>query len=107
MIPHHFLAFCLHPKYRGRGLSKEHLESANKIVSGKWQGLLSDLCAFQAETNPLPQHMFDEAFLEKVEPCVGWLCIKKTYKDVTPELCYLTLLMLHLPSSSSSIERIF
>ena len=51
--------------------------------------------------------MFDEAFLDKVEPCVWWLCIKKTYKDVTPELCDLALLLLHLPSSSASVERIF
>ena len=69
MTPYHFLEF-LHSKYRGRSLSKEHLKSANKIVSIKWQGVLSDLCAFQAETNPFPQLMFDETFLEKVEPCM-------------------------------------
>ena len=27
MTPFHFLAFCVHPNYRGRGLYKEHLES--------------------------------------------------------------------------------
>ena len=107
MTPFHFLAFCLHPKYRGRGLNKEQLESANELVTSKWHGVVSDLCAFQAETDPFPQHMFKETFLEKVEPHVWWLCIKKTYKDVNPELCELALLLLHLPASSASIERIF
>ena len=107
MTPFHFLAFFVHPKYRGRGLYKEHLESANQILSSKWQGVLSDLCAFQAETNPFPQHMFEETFLEKVEARVWWLCIKKTYKKVNAELCDLALHLLQLPSSSASKERIF
>ena len=68
-------------------------------------GVVSDLCAFQAETDSFPQHMFKETFLEKVEPHVWWLCIKMTYKDVNPELCELALL-LHQPASSASIERI-
>ena len=107
MTPFHFLAFCLHPKYRGRGLDREQLESAHQLVSSKWHGILGDLCAFQAEADPFPQHMFDENFLEKVKPCVWWLCIKKTYKDVDPKLCDLALLLLRLPASSASIERIF
>ena len=37
----HFLAFCLHPKYRGRGLDREQLESAHQLVSSKWHGILT------------------------------------------------------------------
>ena len=40
MTPFNFLAFCLHPKYRGRGPSREHLESAHQLVSSKWHGKL-------------------------------------------------------------------
>ena len=29
MTPYHFLAVCLHPKFRGKGLDDEHLESVH------------------------------------------------------------------------------
>ena len=65
------------------------------------------MCAFQAEADPFPQHKFDEDFFEKVKPYVWWLCIKKTHKDVDPELCDLAIRLLRQPPSFASIERIF
>ena len=35
MTPFHFLSYLLHPKYRGRGMDAEHLESAHQLVSNK------------------------------------------------------------------------
>ena len=69
--------------------------------------MLVYLCAFQAEAMPFPSHMFNETFLEKIDPCVWWLCIKKSHKDVNPELSNLALRLLNLPASSASIEQIF
>ena len=43
MTPFHFLAFCLHPKYRGRGLGREQLES-HQLVSSKWHSRLRQIC---------------------------------------------------------------
>ena len=71
MTPYQFLAYGLHPKFRGRGLGDEHLRSVHQLVTSRWQEVSSDLCAFQAETNPFPQHMFEESFIEKVDPCHG------------------------------------
>ena len=107
MTPYHFLAYCLHPKFRGRDLGDEHLRSAHQLDTSRWQEVSSDLCAFQAETNPFPQHMFEESFIKKVDPRVWWLCIRKQYKNVNPKLSELAPLLLKLPSSSASIERIF
>ena len=88
-------------------MATEHLESAHQLFSSKWQGVLVDLCAFEAEAMPFPSHMFSDTFLEKIDPCVWWLCIKKTHKNVNPELSDLALRLLKLPASSASIERIF
>ena len=50
-------------------MDAEHLESAHQLVFNMWQGVLVDLCAFQAEAMPFPSHMFNETFLEKIDPC--------------------------------------
>ena len=83
MTPYHFLTFCLHPKYRGRGLSREQLESTS----------FHNICSM------------------KISRKSNTMCLvvihQKTYKDVGPELCDLALRLLRLPASSASIERIF
>ena len=88
-------------------MDAEHLESAHQLVSNKWQGVLVDLSAFQAVAMPFPIHIFNETFLEKIDPYVWCLCIKKSHKDTYPELGNLALRILNLPASSASIERIF
>ena len=105
MTPHLFLAYLLHSKYQEKNLDDEHLRLAHELVTSR-QGVLSDLCAYQAESNPFPEHIFEEFFIQIVDPCVWWLCIKKQYKYVSLELSSLALLLLKLPSSSASIERI-
>ena len=107
MTPYHFLAFCSHPKFRGKGLDDEHLESVHQLIPSRWQGVLGDLCSLQAETHPFPSYMFKDSFFENVDPCVWWLCIKKQYKSVNPKLSDVALHLLNLLSSSASIERIF
>ena len=51
--------------------------------------------------------MFHAACIEKLEPSVWWTSIKKTCKNVNAELYDLAITLLHLPSSSASIEGIF
>ena len=78
MTSYHFLAYCLHPKYRGRKLRDEHLRFVHQLVNSRWQEVSSYLCAFQAETNPFPLHMFEESFNEKVDPCVCGGCVSRS-----------------------------
>ena len=71
MTPFHLFSYLLHPKYRGRGMNAKHLQSVHQLVSNKWQEVLVDLCAFQAEAMPFPSHMFNQIFLENIDPCNG------------------------------------
>jgi len=65
------------------------------------------LCSFQDETESFLKWMFHAACIEKLEPSVWWTSIKKTCKNVNAELYDLAITLLHLPSSSASIEGIF
>ena len=69
--------------------------------------LLPSLCCFQAETAPFPASMFSETCVKNLKPTVWWNCLQKTNSGVPSELCDLAILLLKLPASSASIERIF
>ena len=45
--------------------------------------------------------------VQNLNPTVWWDCVKKTGDGVPAELCDLASLLLKLPASSASIERIF
>ena len=106
-MPNHFLANCLHPKYRGRHLTPEQLLSAHQLLLSKDPNMMPHLCSFQAEAGPFPVIMFHEACINKLEPSVWWISVKQLCSMVNASLCDLAILLLHLPSSSASIERIF
>ena len=77
MTPNHFLANCLHPKYRGRHLTPEQLLSAHQLLLSKDPNMMLNLCSFQAEAGPFPVTMFHEACINKLEPSVWWISVKR------------------------------
>lgn len=107
MTPEHYLAYALHPKHRGEKLTQEQLESAHELLIRKDPELLPQLCSFQAETAPFLKSMFHDSVVSKLKPSVWWKCVKRTCHGVNSDLSDLALLLLQLPSSSASIERIF
>ena len=54
MTPNHFLAHCLHPKYRGRNLTVEQLLGAHQLLISKDPDMMPHLASFQAESSPFP-----------------------------------------------------
>lgn len=107
ITPTHFLAYCLHPNYRGEHLSSEQVQVAHDLLLTKNPELFPHFCCFQSEEKPFLKSMFHTSCVTKVDPCVWWKTAKKTSKDLNGELCDLASVLLKLPSSSASIERIF
>jgi len=107
LLGHDYLAYILHPKYRGERLQPDQIEQAHALLNAKNADFLVQLCSFQAETEPFLKSMFHAAWIENVEPSVWWTSIRKSCKNFNAERCDLAITLLHLPSSSASIERIF
>jgi hypothetical protein len=107
ITPNHLLAYCLHPTYRGQDLTSEQVQEAHELLLAKDPDLMAHLCSFQAEAEPFLKSLFHDSCVGKLKPGVWWTCVKKTCKGVNPGLCDLAIMLLHLPSSSASIERIF
>ena len=80
---------------------------AKQTLIEKSPSLLPALCCFQTQSTPFPGSMFSTMCVQNLNPTVWWDCVKKTGDGVPAELCDLASLLLKLPASSASIERIF
>jgi len=78
MTPEHFLAYSLHPKYRGQNLTSDQVQAAHELLLTKNPDLLAHLCNFQTETEPFLKSMFHDSCVGKLRPSVWWTCVKRT-----------------------------
>jgi len=103
----HLLAYCLQPTDKGQVLTRQQVQVALELLIAKDPDLMAHLCRFQAEAEPFLKSLFHDSCVGKLKPGVWWTCVKKACKGVNPGLCDLAIMLLHLPSSSASTERIF
>jgi len=70
---------------------------------------MAHICSFQAkaQAEPFLKSLLHVSCVGKLKPGVRWTCVKKTCKGMNPGLCDLAIMLLHLPSSSTSIKGMF
>ena len=107
VTPHHLLANILDPQYKGQNLTTDQVEMAKQTLIEKSLSLLPALYCFQTQSTPFPASMYSTMCVQNLNPTVWWDCVKKTGDGVPAELCNLASLLLKLPASPASIERIY
>jgi len=104
--PFHFVAYILHPTFRGAQLSHSQREKANQWIMAQHPEFLP-LIAFDTQSAPFPQSFFSEAML-KQSPILWWKPVLKNSKvEVHHKFSSLAVRLLSARASSASIERIF
>ena len=63
--PFHFVAYILHPTFRGAQLSHSQREEANQWIMAQHPEFLPLLIAFDTQSAPFPQSFFSEAMLKQ------------------------------------------
>lgn len=108
--PFHFLAYLMHPVYKGRNLTSQQAEIARNWAEAQIPGCLHLMIAFQAEETPFPVSYF-KAKNQNLNAYVWWKGISKcdyfTEDSIGNRFSNLILQLLSCPASSASIERIF
>lgn len=107
--PFHFLAYLLHPKYKGVGLTNAQIESARVWANEKIPDCLPLIIAFEACELPFPSSYFSES-ARSTNPVTWWKGISKgfTEKDSPAyEFINMAVVLHSCPASSASIERMF
>ena len=109
----HFLVNLLHPRYKGKHLSEADEEAAAQQLLLKLHvehpEVIADLCAcaFTAGSDPFPASLLSAACVEQMSPVLWWTSVSNCKCKVSPHLMSTALKLLHLPSSSAAIERVF
>ncbi|MEO0901481.1 MAG: hAT transposon family protein [Bacteroidota bacterium] len=106
LTPEHFLAYLLHPRYKGEKLNADQLEQAHELVMEQDPDFMADVMAFNAQERPYLKTMFVPSAIN-VAGNIWWKSVSKTCHGVNPEFCKLAMQLLSFPASSASIERIF
>ena len=103
----HFLAYILHPAYRGEKLSEAQNEAARVWCLELNPDFLPLLVAYETRSLPFPPTFYSDVML-KSEPTLWWNGVfRGTKSDVCNLFSALAKRLLTAPASSASIERIF
>ena len=107
----HFLANLLHPKYKGKHLSEADEEAAWQLLLKlhlEQPEVIANLCAFTTGSVPFPATLLSSTCVDWMSHVVWWTGRVSNCKcKESPPLISTALKLLHLPSSSTAIERIF
>ena len=110
LTPTHSAAYLTHPRYRGRGLTHDQEEEAQRWLSSKDRSFIAPLSWFLIEDEKLPQSMFLAEVVEALAPDAWWRLMEKKAAKKTPLPTGFASLMerIHLlPASSAAVERLF
>lgn len=105
ILPFHFAAYLLHPKYQGKALTPAQKEAAFVFIQERDPEFLATVISFEAHAAPFPQSYFSPG-ATSVAPVSWWLAISRSAP--LPEGFIQLVTQLHTAiASSSSIERVF
>jgi len=105
--PFHFVAYILHPTFRGAQLIHSQREEANQWIVAQHPEFLPLFIAFDTQSAPFPQSFSSEAMLKQL-PILWWKAVLKNSKvEVHHKFSSLAVRLLSAPASSASIERMF
>jgi len=75
--PFHFVAYILHPTFRGAQLSDSQREEANQRIMAQHPEFLPLLIAFDTQSASFPQSFFLEEAMLKQSPVLWWKAVLK------------------------------
>ena len=105
--PFHFLAYIIHPTFRGAQLSDSQREEANRWIMAQHPEFLPLLIASDTQSAPFPQSFFTEAMLKQSQVLWWKAVLKNSRVKVHHKFSSLAVHVLSAPASSASIEQIF
>ena len=105
-MPCHFLAYLLHPKYKGEHLSYEQREKAREWLQKINPSFLSYVLKFELQEGPFQRTLFSEEVIWTIDANEWWRSVAKSCK-ISKEFCELIAHLQACPSSSAAIERVF
>lgn len=70
MIPSHFLAHIMHPRYRGKKLKSSQITYAQDMLQEESPELVADLVKFMCDDAILPKSLTNETTIKDVSPSV-------------------------------------
>lgn len=100
----HFLAYLLHPKYRGADLTAEEKKSALEYARCYYSDAMADIIQFRGQTYPFEEYLFDSKTLEKVSAYTWW---RQLRNDISTEMYDLVEMLFTAAASSAGLERLF
>ena len=106
MTPTHYLAYLLHPMYRGKKLDSDHTNSVQEILLKIDVDSVPELLNFMSDSLPIPKTLVHESVISKTKPKVWWSSIERS-NSVNKTLCQLAMKLLSMPLSSPSLEHVF
>lgn len=102
MLPCHFVAYLLHPDYRGSKLTGEQHEKAFEWIADKATEYLAVAVAFENKSTPFPSYIFKTTSLH---PATWWRALRRS--AVPDGFIDLLVSLQTACASSASIERVF
>jgi len=105
ILPCHFVAHMMHPKYLGDGLTMDQVETAKMWLVGRDPTFLPAAIAFQAEADPFPESFFRPA-ARQMKPVTWWKGIRSS-AALPAGFIDLMVTLQSACCSSASLERVF
>lgn len=106
VTPAHFLAYMLHPKYNGNGLTVDQREKARVWVTEDISNeFLPFIIQFEIQSDVYPKSYFEESMLN-MSPIDWWHSLEKN-SNLPKKFLRFTSHLFRCVASSAGIERIF
>ena len=100
----HYLANILDPRFMGRNLSVNQIDTALEFCSMDYETCLPTVLNFRAQNGPLKSYMFRDELVKSVSPLTWWESQKSHLESDVIKLCRQVLGSI---TSTAGIERIF
>lgn len=104
LTPAHYLAYLIHPIYRGKALTSEQIDFAMEYCSEEYSECMPTVVNFRAQTGPFKPYMLSDNILQKCTPLAWWHSQSSAVDSNTLLMCDQ---LLGAVCSSAGIERIF
>ena len=100
----HYLANILDPRFMGRNLSVNQIDTALEFCSMDYETCLPTVLNFRAQNGPFKSYMFRDELVKSVSPLTWWESQKSHLESDVIKLCRQILGAI---TSTAGIERIF
>jgi hypothetical protein len=110
LLPIHYLAYAMDPKYAGKRLNQDMLQKAEDWLEREHPKWLIPLMSYKLKDPKIfPQSMFNDDVIKKFSGAQWWKLVemRASSDEDMKEFCQFIIGLNKCPASSASLERVF